>query len=76
MESWSYGFKPNFVAEMRDWYSWSDAPPLDDLLRQIARRDFGAGSEDSRVGSLEATQRRRPPGSRYGPHRGWQQRTG
>lgn len=46
MESWTYGFKPNFVAEMRDWYCWSDAPPLDDLLRQIARRDFGKGSED------------------------------
>ena len=28
METWSYGFKPNWVAEMRAWYSWSDAPPL------------------------------------------------
>ena len=46
MESWSYGFKPNFVAEMRAWYSWSDAPALDDLLRSMARRDFGRGSED------------------------------
>jgi hypothetical protein len=46
MESWTYGFKPNFVAEMRAWYSWSDAPPLEDLLRVIARRDFGPGSED------------------------------
>lgn len=46
MESWSYGFKPNFVAELRSWYSWSDAPPLNDLLRAIARRDFGRGSED------------------------------
>jgi hypothetical protein len=46
LESWSYGFKPNFIAEMRAWYSWSDAPPLDDLLRAIARRDFGAGSEE------------------------------
>ncbi|HWQ55417.1 MAG TPA: hypothetical protein VN442_17150 [Bryobacteraceae bacterium] len=45
LESWSYGFKPNFVAEMRAWYSWSGAPPLDDLLRSMARRDFGAGSE-------------------------------
>ena len=70
MESWSYGFKPNFVAELRDWYSWSDAPPLDDLLRQIARRDFGAGSEALVLACLEATQRRRPPGSGYGPHRG------
>ncbi len=46
MESWSYGFKPNFIAEMRTWYSWSDAPPLDELLYAIARREFGAGSED------------------------------
>ncbi len=46
LESWTYGFKPNWVAEMRAWYCWSDAPPLDDLLRMIARRDFGAGSED------------------------------
>src|SRR5579884_1364845 len=46
MESWTYGFKPNFVAEIRAWYSWSDAPPLDTLLRAIARRDFGAGAED------------------------------
>jgi hypothetical protein len=46
IESHSYGFKPNWVAEMRAWYSWSDAPPLDELLRAIARREFGPGSED------------------------------
>ena len=46
MESWSYGFKPNFVAELRTWYAWSGTPPLDDLLRAIARREFGLGSED------------------------------
>lgn len=46
MESWSYGFKPNYIAEMRNWYSWSDSPPLEQLLRAIARREFGAGSED------------------------------
>jgi hypothetical protein len=45
MESWTYGFKPNWVAELRTWLSWSDAPPLDDLLRAIARREFGAGTE-------------------------------
>jgi hypothetical protein len=45
MESWSYGFKPNYVAELRGWYSWSDAPPLDALLRQIARREFGPHAE-------------------------------
>jgi hypothetical protein len=47
LETWSYGFKPNWVAEMRAWYAWSDAPPLDDLLRRIARREFGPGSEDA-----------------------------
>jgi len=46
IESHSYGFKPNWVAEMRTWYSWSDAPPLDKLLRAIARREFGPGSEE------------------------------
>ncbi len=46
LESWSIGLKPNFVAEMRAWYCWSDAPALDVLLRQIARRDFGPGSEE------------------------------
>ncbi|MCZ2073870.1 MAG: hypothetical protein HUU41_17405 [Bryobacteraceae bacterium] len=46
LESWTPGFKPNFVAELRAWYSWTEAPPLDHILRQIAHRDFGAGSED------------------------------
>ena len=46
MESWSYGFKPSFIGEMRCWYSWSDAPPLDHLLRLMAGREFGPGSED------------------------------
>jgi hypothetical protein len=46
LESWSYGFKPNWVAEMRAWYSWTDGPPLQELLKHIARREFGAGAED------------------------------
>jgi hypothetical protein len=31
---------------MRAWYCWTGAPPLDELLRAIARREFGAGAED------------------------------
>lgn len=46
METWSYGFKPNFVAALRAWYSWTDGPPLDDLLRKVARSEFGSGSEE------------------------------
>ncbi|MGA3189191.1 MAG: hypothetical protein ABSF22_18965 [Bryobacteraceae bacterium] len=46
LESWSYGFKPNFVAELRAWDSWTGSPPLEELMRQIARRDYGPGAED------------------------------
>jgi hypothetical protein len=45
LETWSYGFKPNFVAGLRAWYSWTDAPPLDVLLVEVARQEFGPGSE-------------------------------
>ena len=51
MESWTYGFKPNFIAELRNWYSWSEAPPLSSLLSAIARRDFGTGSDDLVLGA-------------------------
>jgi len=54
LESWSYGYNPNFVSELRAWDSWSGAPPFEELLRSIARRDFGAGSESL---VLEAWQR-------------------
>jgi len=53
LESWSYGFKPNYIAEMRAWYSWSEAPPFNELLRAIARREFGAGSEETILGAWE-----------------------
>jgi hypothetical protein len=46
LETWSYGFKPNFMAGIRAWYSWTDAPPLDDLLRKVAHDQFGPGSEE------------------------------
>lgn len=42
LESWSSGYAPSFMTELRAWYAWSDAPPLDELLRQFAARDFGA----------------------------------
>jgi len=44
LESWSSGYAPSFMTELRGWYAWSDAPPLDTLLHQIAARDFGAES--------------------------------
>lgn len=53
LESWSYGFKPNWVAELRAWYSWSDAPPLETLLRAIARREVGAAGEQLAVAAWD-----------------------
>jgi hypothetical protein len=53
LEAWSYGFKPNFMAEIRAWCSWTDAPPFNELLRAIARRDFGAGAEDAVLAAWE-----------------------
>ena len=45
LESWSSGYTPNFMTEIRAWYCWTDAPPLDELLRALARRDFGVDNE-------------------------------
>ncbi len=41
MESWSTGYTPSFMTELRGWYCWSDAPPLEELLGAMAARQFG-----------------------------------
>jgi hypothetical protein len=46
LESWSSGYKPNWVAELRAWYCWTDRPSLDDLLRRFAAREFGKRNAD------------------------------
>jgi len=46
LESWSNGYKPNFIADLRAWSCWTDPLDTDTLLRSLARRQFGAGSED------------------------------
>lgn len=45
LESWTTGYTPNFMAELRAWYCWSGAPPLEDLLGAIASRAFGAAQK-------------------------------
>jgi hypothetical protein len=47
LESWSTGYTPNFMTELRAWYCWSNAPPLDELLGAMAARDFGAAGKDA-----------------------------
>lgn len=41
LESWSSGYTPNFQSELRAWFCWSNAPPLEELLGAIAARNFG-----------------------------------
>lgn len=53
LDSWSYGFNPNFIAELKYWSSWSNAPSYKSLLKQIASREFGAQSIDDVIGAWE-----------------------
>lgn len=46
LESWTTGYNPNFMTELRAWFCWSGAPPLEELLGGIAARDFGAGGKE------------------------------
>jgi hypothetical protein len=46
MESWSSGYTPNFMTELRAWYCWTDSPPLEELLGSIAARDFGSEGKE------------------------------
>jgi hypothetical protein len=41
LESWSSGYKPNFISELRAWTCWSDAPQIEELLSIMAARIFG-----------------------------------
>lgn len=45
MESWSSGYSPSFIAELRAWSCWSDAPPFEELLEAIAVRNFGSAGK-------------------------------
>jgi hypothetical protein len=46
LESWSTAYTPNFMTELRAWYCWTDAPPLDDVLGAMAAREFGADAKE------------------------------
>jgi hypothetical protein len=51
LESWSSGYKPNFISELRAWTCWSDAPPMEELLSTMAARIFG---EEGKVNAVKA----------------------
>ncbi len=41
-----YGFMPSRVSELVKWFTWDPMPQGDELLRQIAARDFGPNVAD------------------------------
>ncbi|MBK7711700.1 MAG: hypothetical protein IPJ37_12675 [Bacteroidales bacterium] len=49
LESWTTGYNPNFMTELRSWYCWSDAPPLEELLGTMASRSFGIRGKEMAV---------------------------
>jgi hypothetical protein len=53
LESWTTGYTPSFMTELRAWYCWTDAPPLEDLLTAIAARDFGVKEKEAVLGAWE-----------------------
>ena len=53
LESWSSGYKPNFISEMRAWTCWSDAPPMEELFSNIAARIFGEEGKAKAVKAWE-----------------------
>lgn len=42
MESHHYGWWPSFIGELAKWTYWSPGPPVEDIHRAIAQRDFSA----------------------------------
>ncbi len=53
MESWSSGYAPNFMTELRAWTCWSDAPPFEELLGAIASRNFGGENKEKVIKAWE-----------------------
>jgi hypothetical protein len=46
LESWSFGYKPSFISEIRAWTCWTDYPSQDDLFSRMAARIFGKENKD------------------------------
>ncbi|NLO02269.1 MAG: hypothetical protein GX126_08135 [Bacteroidales bacterium] len=46
MESWSSGYKPNFISELRAWTCWTNGLSRDELLNALASRIFGSENKE------------------------------
>lgn len=47
LETWSNGYKPNFVADLRAWSCWTNPLDQETLLNSLAGRQFGSGNEET-----------------------------
>ena len=48
-----YGYTSGRTADVLMWYSWTNGTTGECLLRQLARRDFGPGTEDKAVAAWQ-----------------------
>ncbi len=46
LESWSNGYKPNFISRIRAWTCWTNGPSEDELFTAMAAKLFGAGQAE------------------------------
>ncbi len=53
MDSHHYGWFPSVVCECAKWSFWEPAPDMNELLRRIAVRDFGADAAEKAVAAWE-----------------------
>ncbi|MCK9412602.1 MAG: hypothetical protein M0Q53_09895 [Prolixibacteraceae bacterium] len=53
LESWSSGYTPNFIGELRAWTCWSDAPVMQELFSAIAARIFGKEQKETVIKAWE-----------------------
>ena len=60
MDSHHYGWFPSVVCECAKWSFWEPAPDMNELLRRIAVRDFGADAAEKAVAAWEKVERGDP----------------
>lgn len=49
LESWTSGYKPNVISNLRAWTCWTDSLPFDELLKQTAAVIFGENQQEQVV---------------------------
>jgi len=54
MESHHYGWWPSFVSELAKWSYWSPSPSEEEILKMIAKRDFGENNVETVIEAWKA----------------------